>query len=325
MSNIEFLDQFSKIKVLADPRRLKIIQLLMAKPASLTQLGQMLGQHPARIRHHIQKLEEAGLIELDEITITRGVTEKFYKAKAGAYLLQKMILPEDSTRKTIIISGSHDLAVDMLCRDLETNFNILTLPNGSLNGMIALRQGLCHLCGSHLKDADGEYNKPYVRHLLSDHDPIMITLADRQQGLMMAADNPKGITGLEDLPREDIRIINRQPGSGTRQWLDTHLKEKGIPASKINGYSDSVKTHTEVARMVASGKADVGLGLQASAMQFQLAFIPLFLERYDLITDRLNLETSSPILDHIQSSSFRKVLSNYPGYENTHTGEQIFI
>ena len=325
MSNIELLDQFSKIKVLADPRRLKIIQLLMAKPASLTQLGQMLGQHPARIRHHIQKLEEAGLIELNEITITRGVTEKFYKAKAGAYLLQKMILPEDSTRKTIIISGSHDLAVDMLCRDLETNFNILTLPNGSLNGMIALRQGLCHLCGSHLKDADGEYNKPYVRHLLSDHDPIMITLADRQQGLMMAADNPKGITGLEDLPREDIRFINRQHGSGTRQWLDTNLVDKGIPASKISGYTDSVKTHTEVARMVASGKADVGLGLQASAMQFQLAFIPLFLERYDLITDRLNLETSSPILDHIQSSSFRKVLSNYPGYENTHTGEQIFI
>ena len=95
MSNIELLDQFSKIKVLADPRRLKIIQLLMAKSASLTQLGQMLGQHPARIRHHIQKLEEAGLIELNEITITRGVTEKFYKAKAGAYLLQKMILPED--------------------------------------------------------------------------------------------------------------------------------------------------------------------------------------------------------------------------------------
>jgi putative molybdopterin biosynthesis protein len=325
MKSIELLDQFEKIKLLADPRRLEIVRLLLARPASLTQLGARLGQHPARVRHHVQKLEEAGLIELDQITITRGVTEKFYRARAGAYLFQKMILPEDKQKNTIIISGSHDPAVDILSQNLERHANILSLPNGSLNGLIALRQGLCNLTGSHLKDVDGDYNTPYVRHLLSDHDPIMITMANRQQGLMMASGNPKGIIGLEDLVREDIQFINRQPGSGTRQWLDTNCKEKGISTTQINGYENSVNTHTEVASLVASGKAHVGIGLEASAIDLNLDFKPLFNERYDMVTDHLNLEIAAPIFEYMQSSVFRKDLSSFPGYDGTHSGEQIII
>ena len=171
MTTIELIDQFEQIKLLADPRRLEIVRLLLAGSASLTQLGSKLEQHPARVRHHLQKLEQAGLVELDEITITKGITEKFYRAKAGAYLFQKMVLPNDSERKTIIFSGSHDLAVDMLSQSLGKEINVLNLSNGSLDGLIALRQGFSHISGSHLMDMDGEYNTAHVRNLLSDHEP----------------------------------------------------------------------------------------------------------------------------------------------------------
>jgi putative molybdopterin biosynthesis protein len=325
MSKIELLDQFKQIKQLADPRRLEIVRLLLANSASLTQLGSRLDQHPARVRHHLQKLMEAGLVELDEITITNGITEKFYRAKAGAYLFHKLVLPIDTERETIICSGSHDLAVDILSHNLGKGVNVLSLPNGSLDGLIALRQGFCHITGSHLMDADGDYNTTYVRNLLADHDPIIITLANRQQGLMMAAGNPKRIQGVEDLAREDIHFINRQSGSGTRQWLDARLRREGISSTSINGYDDTVKTHTEIAMKVASGEADAGVGLQASANRLNLDFIPLFTERFDLVTAHNNLAITTPILDFMQSSDFRNNLSKFPGYDSTHTGEQIHL
>ena len=140
---------------------------------------------------------------------------------------------------------------------------------------------------------------------------------------MMATGNPKGIQGLDDLIRDDIRFINRQPGSGTRQWLDESLKKEGIASNRIHGYGDMINTHTEIARKIASGKADAGVGLQASATMFKLDFIPLFNERYDLVTDRSNLALTSPILDLIQSRDFRNDLSQFPGYDNSHSGELI--
>ena len=102
MGKVEILNQFEHIKVMADPRRLEIMQQLLAEPASLTQLGNRLGQHPARVRHHMQKLEKCGLVEICEVTVTNGVTEKFYRARAGAYLIQQMVVPNDNRRKTIL-------------------------------------------------------------------------------------------------------------------------------------------------------------------------------------------------------------------------------
>ena len=94
MKKVEPLHAFEQIKLLSDARRLQILRLLMASPASLTQLSKILHQSPAWVRHHILALESAKLIELSEVRITGKVTEKFYRAKAGAFLLQELILPE---------------------------------------------------------------------------------------------------------------------------------------------------------------------------------------------------------------------------------------
>jgi DNA-binding transcriptional ArsR family regulator len=93
-SQILSLHTFEQIKSLADPRRLQILRLLMAKPATLSQLAHALHQSPAWVRHHILALEAAGLIELSEIRKTGTVIEKFYRAKAGGFLLQELILPK---------------------------------------------------------------------------------------------------------------------------------------------------------------------------------------------------------------------------------------
>lgn len=322
MNKVETLHAYKQIKLLADSRRLQILRLLMASPASLTQLARSLGQSPAWVRHHILALESADLIELAEVRITGKVTEKFYRAKAGAFLVQELILPEGD-KPAIVFSGSHDLALEKISEQIADHLTLLSLPVGSLDGLINLRQGLCQISGTHLLDKSGEYNTPFVRHLFPDRVMDMVTLAYRTQGLIVAAGNPKRVRSASDLAQTGLHFINRNPGSGTRLWLDGELERLGISPETIDGYERIVNTHTECAHAIASGQADAALGLQASALQHNLDFIPLFEERYDLVLPREQEENLAPLLDYIQTSAFRQEISTLTGYATTHSGEQI--
>lgn len=324
MDKVKTLHAFEQIKLLSDSRRLQILRLLMASPANLTQLAKNLNQSPAWVRHHILALESAQLIELSEVRITGKVTEKFYRARAGAFLLQELILPEGG-KPVIVFSGSHDLAIEKISAQITDHLTLLTLPVGSLDGLVNLRQGLCHVSGAHLLDTSGEYNTPFVRHLFPDRSMNLVTLAYRMQGLMLAPGNPMGVRTAADLAREGLRFINRNPGSGTRLWLDGELERLGISPESIDGYEHVVNTHTECARAIASGQADAALGLQASARQYGLDFIPLFEERYDLVLPREQENSLAPLLEHIQTAAFRRDLSTMTGYNTSHSGEQISL
>jgi len=324
MRKVEFINSFDKIKLLADSRRMDILRLLMASPATLTRLSRILRQSPAWIRHHILTLESAGLVEVSEVRRTGKVMEKFYRAKADALLLQEVILPK-MKEPAVIFSGSHDLALDGIAEQLEKQVTLLSLPVGSLDGLVNLRQGLCQISGAHLLDETGEYNTPFVRHLFPDRNVEIITLAYRTQGLMLTKGNPKGIKKIADIARRNIRFVNRNAGSGTRLWLENELKRLRIPSNRVNGFEWEVRTHTEAAGLVASNKADVSLGLQAAAHHHGLNFIPLFEERYDLVLPLENEQLLTPVLDYLQTKTFRNSLDLLTGYSATHSGEQILI
>ncbi len=322
MKKVEAVHSFGNIKLLADARRLEILRLLMAAPATLTQLARTLKRSPAWIRHHILALESADLVEFSEIRKTGKVTEKFYRAKADALLLQEIVLPK-THKPTVIFSGSHDLALEGIAEHLEKHVILLNLSVGSLDGLVNLRQGLCQISGSHLLDETGEYNTPFVRHLFPDRDVEIVTLAYRTQGLMLSSGNPKEIQKIADVARPDVHFVNRNAGSGTRLWLDTELRKLDIPSDRINGYDKIVKTHSEAALLIANHLADVALGLQAAAHQHNLDFIPLFEERYDLVLPRENEKMLLPVLDYLQTATFRTVLNALTGYNSLHSGEQI--
>ena len=324
MDSIEILHAFEQLKPLADGRRLAILRLLMANPATLSQLAVQLKQSPAWVRHHIKVLEAAGLVELAEVRTTGTVTEKFYRARAGALLLQELILPK-GRRSAIVFAGSHDLALEEIAAHLSERMTLLRLAVGSLDGLIQLRQGLCQVSGAHLLDASGEYNAPYVRHLFPDHPMELVTLANRTQGLMLAPGNPKHIRQISDVAGNHVRFINRNAGSGTRIWLDKELARNSIEAKQIRGYAHEVRTHTEAASMIQSGKADCTLGVQAAAVQRGLDFIPLFEERYDLVLLRENEKPLAPLLDYLPTAAFRRDLRSLAGYDSAHSGDQILL
>jgi len=323
MQLIDRLKRLEQLKLLADERRMKILRLLMASPASLTQLAGRLAQSPAWVRHHVQKLASAGLIELVEVKVTRGVTEKFYRARSAGFLIQQMLLP-DSDHPILVLSGSHDLALELLAENVHPHLDVLSMPIGSLDGLAVLRQGLSHISGVHLFDASGEYNTPYIRYFFPDRRMQVLTLAYREQGLMVAPGNPKGIRSLADLGREDVTFVNRNRGSGTRLWLDDQLKRLGIDAGQIRGYQREVFTHTEAAKAVLRGEAHTGLGLRAAACRQGLDFVALFQERYDLVVpDEQIVEIGfAPLFNQLQSRKFRQEAKALGGYDMSHTGER---
>jgi putative molybdopterin biosynthesis protein len=324
MKKVATVNSFDKIKLLADPRRMDILRLLMASPATLTLLARTLKQSPAWIRHHILALESADLIEVSEVRKTGKVTEKFYRAKSDALLLQELILPK-TKKPAMIFAGSHDIALEEIAEHLEKHVTLLSMPVGSLDGLVNLRQGLCQISGSHLLDVTGEYNTPFVRHLFPDRVVEIITLAHRTQGLMLAGGNPKRVRQISDIVKPNIRFLNRNAGSGTRLWFDAELKKLKIPTEKINGYDRVVKTHSDAASAVQSGLVDAALGLQAAAHQHGLDFRPLFEERYDLVLPRENEKTLMPLLDYLQTSAFRNELNALTGYNSAHSGEEILL
>jgi len=324
VKRVESIRSFGNIKLLADPRRMDILRLLMASPATLTHLARTMKRSPAWIRHHILALESANLIEVSEIRKTGKVTEKFYRAKADALLLQEIILPK-TKKPAVIFSGSHDLALEGIAEHLQKYMALLSLPVGSLDGLINLRQGLCQISGSHLLDETGEYNTPFVRHLFPDRNMEIVTLAHRTQGLMLANGNPKSIKKISDVAKSNVLFVNRNPGSGTRLWFDSELRKLKIPIEKVNGYDRVMKTHSDAASAVQSGRADAALGLQAAAYQHGLDFIPLFEERYDLVLPRENEKFLMPLLDYLQTANFRAELNVLTGYNSTHSGEQILL
>ena len=312
-----------KYKLLADPRRRAIMRQVLAGPTSLTKIGKAIGEHPAWVRHHLQLLERADLVELVSTTVNSGVVEKFYQAKGGGFFFQDLILPDETDRPLVVFSGSHDLAIEYLTELVSKYVDIRVFTVGSLDGLIMLRQNICHFSGAHLLDLQGEYNLPFVRHIFPDRDMQVVTLANRMQGLITVAGNPKSIHSIENLGRKDIKFINRNPGSGTRIWLDQQLQALGINADEVNGYSQTVSTHTEAARWIREGAADVALGLQAAANQFDLNFTPLFEERYDLVFSTEQTSRISPLLDTIQSLEFRTKVKTMTGYTTSNTGIRL--
>jgi len=150
-----------------------------------------------------------------------------------------------------------------------------------------------------------------------------VTLAHRTQGWMLAPGNPRGIRGINDLARRDVRFVNRNAGSGTRLWIDSELRRHGLAPRRIRGYDRQVNTHQEAASLIQSGEADISLGLQAAAHAQGLDFLPLFEERYDLVLMPEHQHLLRPVLDHIQTASFRKSLASLPGYNAAQTGQQI--
>ena len=214
------------------------------------------------------------------------------------------------------------LAADYLRRSGHGSLCATVMGSGA--AIEALNRGEVHVAGVHLVDEQsGECNLPYLRRNLKGPNYLIITFAEWEEGLLVAAKNPRGIRSISDLARPDVRFVNREAGSGARHLVDRQLAAHGVLPSWVQGYDQVVSSHLELAWTVQAGLADVGVGVHTAAVAFGLEFIPLQRERYDLVIPKLHYDTQAGVkalLDIVVSGSFRAEIEALGGYDTRATG-----
>lgn len=275
--------------------------------SALTELGEKLVWADARIGARLQPLLESLASELE--------------GELGRVQRRARTVPR--------LHASHGFAVAALREQLAARQVAVELRyRNSLEAVAALAHGECELAGFHvpLGDFETAAAQRYLAWLRPDQHRL-VHLAVRTQGLFVAPGNPLGIHGLQDITRAGLRFVNRPEGSGTRVLTELLLQRQGIAPRAVSGWDNTELTHAAVAAYVASGMADVGIGVQTAAQRFGLHFIPLLRERYFFAvpTGALASETLRPVLGVLRSPTFRARVAGLKGYEAAQTGQVLTL
>ncbi len=231
--------------------------------------------------------------------------------------------PEHDFKNRLLMAGC-DPGMPILSRHLQlAGVELIIAQRNSSQSLKLLAEGSIHAAGTHLRDEQtGEFNLPQIRKHFSANSVAVFAFATWQMGLATAS---KKIRSIEDLAKPGVSIVNREPGSGARQLLDSELKKTGFSSAKIRGYDRNTDGHLSAAWHVRAGVADACIATEAAARAFDLQFIPLLTERYDLVIRRkhLDLPAMQVLLETLNRLSFRKELNSLGGYDTANTGQRI--
>lgn len=271
-----------------------------------------------------------------------GVVSSFMKAdgvldipqglegyEAGSRISVRLLCPEEKLRNTLVAMGSHDPLLDELAELLHAQDNQIYLSSshvGSMGGIMALRRGEAHLAGCHLLDtATGEYNRSFLKKYFPNGGVRRVRCVGRRQGLMVARGNPLNLSELRDIAKPGVRYVNRQKGSGTRILTDYLCAKANLDTAAIYGYEREELTHTSVAAQIANGSADAGMGIFAAARLYDLEFLPVCVEQYDLLIAESAWQTPmvQKLLAALKSDAFRETLLEMGGYSVEAPGELL--
>lgn len=223
-----------------------------------------------------------------------------------------------------VICGQ-DLILDILSNFLRLHgITALRAYIGSYDSLVSLYHDRVSVATAHLWDSSSDdYNIPHVHALLPGIRCTIVNITYRTQGLYVAKGNPKGIVSWKDLARDDIRIINREKGAGSRVLLDENLKLLGLYGSRIAGYEDENQSHLAVASAVGRGDADLAVGTEKIARQVDnIDFVPMKRERYDLVvkTEHIDRPEIRTMFDILKSEKFQNEFKSIGGYDISDIG-----
>ncbi len=264
------------------------------------------------------------LVQADGLLVIPAESAGF---EQGETVQVELYRPSVELRSNLLAAGSHDLILNLLATALkqrDPNVNLTSSHLGSMGGIMAINNDQAHIAGVHLFDpTSGEYNLPYIRELLPGKPVLLVNLTYRQQGWMVPSGNPDRVNTVADLAEKKLEFINRQKGAGTRLLFDYLLAKNELAATQISGYQREEHTHLNVAAAVAAGTAQAGLGILSAARAFDLHFIPVAEERYDLLMteDFYQSPAGQLLLGIISDPSFQAEVEKLGGYSMREAGK----
>ena len=236
---------------------------------------------------------------------------------------------ESDLGSRILVAGC-DPGISVLARHLQkAGVELVVAQRNSTQALELLKEGSVHVAGTHLRDdASGEsngFNMAAIHRIFSKKSVAVIALAEWEEGIVLAQGNPKSIWSVADFARNDVKIVNRELGAGSRMLLDAQLQRFGVGGEIVRGYDRMASGHLPAAWQVRSGDADACIATRAAARIFGLDFIPLVSERYDLAIRRQHLDHPpvQALLDTLNRAGFRRELESLGGYDASLSGRRL--
>ena len=250
---------------------------------------------------------------------------------AGEEIRVRLLTDKQRLKNTLVVIGSHDPLLDELADLIHRSDRRLFLSSahvGSMGGIMAVRRGEAHAAGIHLLDTEtGEYNRSFIKKYFPHGGVYLVRCVGRQQGLMLQKGNPLSITSFADIAREGLRYVNRQKGSGTRILTDYLCRREGVDPERVYGYEREELTHNAVAVQIAGGSADAGMGIYSAAKLYDLDFLPICVEEYDLLIPE-RVWSGGPVkqlIRTLKSEEFKARIEAMGGYALDRPGEIIDV
>jgi putative molybdopterin biosynthesis protein len=273
-------------------------------------------------------LAKAGKIPCTRVTgkwaFPKKLIDQWIEESASGLVGRKAKTEE---RGFLLAAGSDDPSLAILHDLYEANtqpasFFMTTV--GSSGGLAAIRSGVADFATAHLLEPVRASSNKTASELFPG-DAVIVELFYRELGLLVPPGNPKGIKSIRDLARPKLRIINRQPGSGTRIYLDQELLRNRLNTQKITGYDTIVSRHLEVGLKVLAGAADTGLATRTTALMLGLDFISLARERFDAVIpkERFFSRGIQILVGTLGSREFRQRVEALGGYDASGAGRII--
>lgn len=238
-------------------------------------------------------------------------------------------IPAAGRPPEIVLCGQ-DMLLDNLCARVNAAKGYQAVGRsyrGSYNAIFSLYQGQANLATAHLWDWETDsYNLPFVAKMLPGMEAQVYHIVNRPIGIYTAPGNPKGICSIDDFARDDVRMINREKGSGIRVLTDSLFLCRHIDVRKVHGYDQVGHSHIAVAQSVAEGRADCAFGNARSVLGLAgVAFQPVKYEQYDLIVPVTELEHTivQELLETLRSDAMRMETAALGGYDVTDMGKRL--
>jgi putative molybdopterin biosynthesis protein len=236
----------------------------------------------------------------------------------------------DPTAHVLTLYASHDDALPRLREHAAASGLHLDIRFcGSVDAIRALNEGRCALAGFHTQSqpADMSHTARAYKDLLQPGLHKIIGFATRSQGLITAAGNPLKLRSLTDVVHTQARFVQRSPGTGTRVLLDDLLAQERFTVQDLNNWPDEEPSHTALAESIASGRCDVGLGIESTARARGLGFVPLAQEQFHLVCLKSALDTpaTQALRHYLQDGAWTQVLSSLQGYSPESCGEVLSL
>ncbi|MEA2289912.1 MAG: putative molybdopterin biosynthesis protein [Solirubrobacteraceae bacterium] len=280
-----------------------------ARLPSVRELAAAEGTTPSTVTRAYRELAEAGALAIEPRRAARV-------AAHGALAARALLRGEAPFR----LAGSDDPALSRLLAGVPDTV-AATGASGSYRGLAALWSGRAEGAALHLRHRSGEYNAPFARGVVSGGTPVLVHLWRREQGLLVAAGNPRGLGTVPDLAR--IRVARRPTGTGTRTLLDRLLLEADVDPDAISG--PTVELHLDVALAVATGEADAGLGLRSAATPLGLDFVPVAWEPFQVATSEQQAGGVRPLLQALADPEVAGAITGLGGYDLSGAGEVLAV